>query len=223
MSRSSIDLTAFFKLSYGLYIVSAGVEEKKSGCVVNTVTQVTAVPERLAVTVNKDNYTCELIQQSGFFAATVLTQDAGMDLIGLFGFRSGRDEDKFSQVDEAVDGNGMPYVLNHAAALFSCKVCQTVDLGTHLMFIGDVTEARHLADGEVLTYAYYHAVKKGGTPKNAPSYKGEETAAPKEEPASDKKTVWRCTICGYLAEMEELPADFICPICKKDASFFVKV
>lgn len=220
MSEKQIDLTAFFKLTYGLYIVSSFAGEQKSGCVVNTVTQVTAEPPKLAVTVSKDNFTCSLIQQSGLFTATALTQDADMNLIGAFGFRSGRDEDKFSGFPTTLDKNGVPYVTSYAAAVFSCRVEKQVDLGTHILFIGDVTEAKKLIEGELLTYGYYHAVKKGGTPKNAPSYKGDLSEKP-EAPA--EKTTWRCKICGYIVEAEELPPDYTCPICRQPVSAFEKV
>lgn len=220
MPENNLDLTAFYKMTYGLYIVTAAYGTVKGGCIVNTVTQVTAEPPKVAVSVSKQNYTSWLIGQSGFFTATALTQDAGMDLIGAFGFRSGRDENKFNGFPTAYDQNGVPYVTSHAAAVFSCKVEQQVDLGTHWMFIGEATEARQLSNDELMTYAYYHTVKKGGTPKNAPSYKGEAEEKPQAEAG---KTVWRCTVCGYLVEAEELPEDYICPICRQPASVFVKV
>lgn len=207
-----MDLQAFFKMSYGLYIVNSAFGGKQNGCIVNTVTQVTAEPPKVAVAVSKNNLTTSLIEQSGVFNAVALTETATMDLIGRFGFRSGKDEDKFAGIAYAADANGVYYPTEAAAAMFSFKVIDKVDLDTHVMFIGETIEAVSLLKEPVMTYAYYHAVKKGTTPPNAPSYKKEE-----------EKKGWRCKICGYIHEEEELPADFICPICKKDASFFEKL
>lgn len=210
-----MDLKAFYKLSYGLYIVSSCMDGKQCGCIVNTVTQVTAEPVQLAVTVNKDNFTKKAIEKSGYFTAVALTQSADMNLIGTFGFKCSADLDKFEGFQTAVDEQGIAYVTQNVAARFSCKVLQQVDLGTHIMFIGEALAAETLSDEEVMTYAYYQIVKKGGTPKTAPSYKGEA-----EQPAVPSKKGFRCSICGYILEADTLPADYICPICGKGAEFF---
>ena len=208
-----MDLKAFYKLSYGLYIVSSCDQDRQSGCIVNTLTQVTAEPVQLAVTVNKDNFTKELVEKSGFFTGVDLTESADMDLIGTFGFRSGKTENKFEKFPVKQDLNGVFYVTQDVAARFSCKVVKQLDLDTHVMFIGEVQEAETLSEDDVMTYAYYQQVKKGTTPKNAPSYKGEET----------QKKGYRCSICGYVLESDTLPPDFICPICKQGADKFVKL
>lgn len=216
-----MDLTAFYKLSYGLYILSSSTDDLDAGCIVNTVVQVTAEPPKLAVAVNKQNTTAKVIQRSGVFAAVALCKTAGMDLIGAFGFRSSAEENKFAPFSVKRDAAGVPYVLNHAAARFSAKVEQVVDLGTHLLFIGKVTEAEKLLPEEPLTYAYYHAVLKGGTPKTAPSYKGEAEAV-SPSGAQEGKETWQCKVCGYVHE-GPLPEGFCCPICKVGAENFERI
>jgi flavin reductase (DIM6/NTAB) family NADH-FMN oxidoreductase RutF len=150
-----------------------------------------------------------MIQRSGRFGATVLTQEAPMELIRAFGFQSSKDVDKFTGYKTAQDQAGVDYVTQFAAARFSCVVEQTLDLGSHMLFIGRLEEAETLDSAQVMTYSYYHQVKKGSTPKNAPSYQKET-----------KKKGFRCTVCGYIAEMDELPPDYICPVCGAPASAF---
>lgn len=213
-----MDMTAFFKLTNGLYIVSSSNGEKDAGCIVNTVLQVTAEPPRLSVTVNKQNATADVIRESGRFAATVLTETADMGLIGTFGFRSSRDENKFANFATQRDESGVPYVTEHMAARFSVKVEQTVDVGTHWMFIGEVTEAEKLLNEHMMSYEYYHSVVKGGTPKTAPSY--QQGAAPQAAAGTGER--WQCTVCGYIHE-GPLPEGFVCPTCKVGADRFVKL
>ncbi len=165
-----MDEKALYKATYGLYIVSAAAQGKASGCVINTLVQVTAEPVRLSVAVSKENLTCELMERSGRFAAAALDQRADLPYIGRFGFRSGRDLDKFADIATGKDGAGIPYPLDAVCARYSCKIVQTVDVGTHMLFIGEAEEAEILSEQEPLTYAYYRNVIKGGTPKNAPSY-----------------------------------------------------
>lgn len=168
-----MDENALYKLTYGLYVVSAKAGEERSGCVVNTLTQVTAVPPRLSVAVSKESFTCGLIRKSGRFAAVALDQRSTLMSLGRFGFRSGKDFDKFDGIPMGKDSAGVPYPLENACARFSCQVENTVDLGTHLLFVGQCTEAEILSEDEPLTYTYYRNVIKGKTPKNAPSYHGE--------------------------------------------------
>ena len=149
-----MDQTAFFKLSYGLYIISTTFEGKDAGCVANTLHQVTSSPAQLAVTLNKDNYTEQLIEKSGRFAAVVLTEYCDMDTIKNFGFCSSRDNDKFEKCVYQRDTHGVPYPKEHMAARYSLRVVQTLDLGTHVMFVGEVEEAEVLSEEEVMTYAY---------------------------------------------------------------------
>lgn len=212
-----MDIQAFFKLSYGLYVVSARSGEKKYGCIVNTLQQVTAEPPMLSVAVNKNSVTAKAILDSGRFCGTVLTETADLHLIGTFGFKNSEAVDKFAAFSTKEDENKIPYLTEHAAARYSCEVAGTLDLGTHILIIGKVTEAEILSDEPVMTYDYYHRVVKGGTPPTAPSYKGNISHKPAQ------KAQWRCKICGYIYEGDPLPADFVCPICGQGADKFEKV
>lgn len=210
-----MDTRAFFKLSYGLYVVTTKSKEKASGCVINTMTQVTSEPAQVCVTLNKNNYTTQLIQESKVLNVSVLTERIPMETIRHFGFQSGRDVNKFADVETIPCGkdiNDVYYLTRYSAASFACKVKQEVDVGTHIMFICEVQDAKTLSQDPVMTYAYYHQFKKGTTPKNAPSYVEDKT-----------KSGWRCDVCGYIYEGEELPKDFVCPVCKVDATHFVKI
>ena len=212
-----MDIQAFFKLSYGLYVVSARSGEKKYGCIVNTLQQVTAEPPMLSVAVNKNSVTAKAILDSGRFCGTVLMETADLHLIGTFGFKNSEAVDKFAAFSTKEDENNIPYLTEHAAARYSCEVAGTLDLGTHILIIGKVTEAEILSDEPVMTYDYYHRVVKGGTPPTAPSYKGNISHKPAQ------KAQWRCKICGYIYEGDPLPADFVCPICGQGADKFEKV
>lgn len=207
-----MDIKAFFKLSYGLYIVTSKHDNQESGCVINTMTQVTAEPSQVCVTLNKDNYTTELIKESQVFNVSVLLEDVSMDTIRQFGFQSGRDVNKFEKGTYKTDQNGVKYLAKESAAMFVCQVKQMVDVGTHIMFIAEVKDTAVLSDLPVLTYSAYHEKKNGTTPKSAPSYIEETT-----------KQGWRCDVCGFIYEGETLPDDYICPICKVDASHFEKI
>ena len=167
-----MDLTALFKMTYGLYVVSAEADGQKAGCVINTATQVTAEPARLMVAVHKDNVTTGVIERAGAFTVTAIDMTADMPYIGNFGFRTSANYDKFEKYGCETSAVGSPYSPEHACALFACKVVQTVDVGTHLLFIGDVVDARKLSDEEPLTYTYYHSTLKGKTPPKASSYQG---------------------------------------------------
>lgn len=166
----ALDRKAFHKLSYGLYIVSTAFEGKDSACVVNTLQQVTYEPAKMSVAISKNNFTEQQIEKSNFFAAVALTQDADIKLIGTFGFRTSRDIDKFAGLKAARDENGAPYITESVTARFSLKLVDKFDLGSHVMLIGEVTGAEVLSEAEPLTYSYYQQIKKGTTPKNAPSY-----------------------------------------------------
>ncbi|GAA0737113.1 flavin reductase [Clostridium oceanicum] len=207
-----MDIKAFFKLSYGLYIVSSSYKSNQSGCVVNTLSQVTADPPKFSVTISKNSFTKKIIEKSGYFTATVLTKKATMDLIGEFGFKSSESTDKFLKFNTKLDENNIKYVTNHMASRYSFKVIDSLDLETHIMFIGKVLEAEILNNDDVMTYSYYHNVIKGSTPKNAPSYQ--------KEPA---KKGYICTVCGYFLDSDKIPDDFICPICKQGTDKFKKI
>lgn len=167
-----MDATAFFKMSSGLYVVSAEADGQRAGCVINTAVQVTAVPPRISVAVNKDNVTAGVIERAGAFALTVIDTTADMPYIGNFGFRSSDTFNKFEKYGCETSSVGSPYSAEHACALFACKLVDTVDVGTHLLFIGDVVDAESLSSEPPLTYDRYHNVLKGKTPPKASSYQG---------------------------------------------------
>ena len=165
-----MDKKAFYKLSYGLHIISTTFEGKDSGCVANTLIQVTADPPKVSVALNKDNFTEQQIEKSGVFTGVALTQDADIKLIGTFGFRTSQDTDKFANYPTARDENGVAYIAESTAARFSCKLVDTLDVGTHVILVGDVMDTEVLSDTDPMTYDYYHKIVKGKTPENAPSY-----------------------------------------------------
>ena len=196
---------AMFQLSYGLFVLSAKNGEKDNGCIVNTVQQITTTPNRISIAVNKDNFTHDMIKDTGSFNVSILSEEVTFDIFKHFGFQSGRDVDKLKNFsDYERSSNGIFYLNKYANAFLSASVAETVDLGTHTMFIADVTDGEVLSQVPSVTYAYYH---KHINP----------------QPQETKKTGWRCKICGYIYEGEELPADFICPICKHGASDFERI
>ncbi len=207
-----MDTMALRSISYGLYIITAKDGEKQNGCVVNTMQQVTASPAKLSVAINKNNYTTEMIRKSGYFCGAVLSETVSMDTIAEFGFKSGVDTEKFATIPYEVDVNGIQYVKEGTSAVFSCKVEQMIDIGSHILFIGEIEDMKVTSDMAPMTYAYYHTVKNGTTPKNASSY---------VEP--EQKAGYKCSICSYVYEGMELPEDYICPICKQGADKFVKL
>ncbi len=205
-SELLIDKTAMFKLQYGLFVLTAKDGEKDNGCIINTVQQVTDSPKRISVTVNKANFTHDMIKNTGVFNISVLSTDAPFKVFEHFGFTSGKDTDKFAGADIVRTSNEISYVPENTNAVMSGKVISEVDCGTHTLFIADVTEATVLSATPSMTYEYYFANVK---PKP-------------EAPAEDKKG-YVCKICGYVYEGEELPADFICPLCKHGAEDFEKL
>lgn len=166
----AIDSTAMFSMSYGLYVVSAEAEGQQAGCVINTAVQVTADPIRLSVAVHKDNVTTGVIERAGAFTVTAIDQTADMPYIGNFGFRTSANYNKFEKYETAVSEVGSPYSPEHACAVYACKLIDTVDVGTHYLFIGEVVQAEKLSDEPPLTYSYYHSTLKGKTPPKASSY-----------------------------------------------------
>lgn len=169
---------AFRNISYGLYVVTTLYKGRKTGCVANSVMQITATPPTLAVSLNHDNYTNPCIKESGYFAVSILSEASDPKLIGKFGFRSGKDTDKFEGVDFETAGN-MP-VLSDSCGYLVCKVIDKMEAETHTVFLGEIIDAE-LKDGKPMTYAYYHEVVKGKSPKNAPTY------LPDEDPANRTK------------------------------------
>lgn len=201
-----MDKRAMYKLTYGLFVVTARDGSKDNGCITNTVAQVTTTPNRISLAVNKANFTHDMLLKTGVLNVSILSEAADFGLFQRFGFASGRDVDKFAGFSDCERAeNGVLYVTKGVNAMLSARVVQMVDLGTHTLFLADVTDGRSLSDVPSATYAYYQSEIK---PK------------PQQKP---KKTVWRCKVCGYEYEGEELPADFVCPLCKHGAEDFEKV
>ena len=195
------DLTALYKIGYGLYVVTSNDGKRDNGLIVNTVTQVSDSPNRIAVNINKANYSHHVIKQTGKMNVNCLSVDAPFSVFENFGFQSGRNADKFAGCEVKRSDNGLVFLPRYINSFMSLKVEEYVDLGSHGMFICSVTEARVMSDRETMTYAYYHSNVK---PK----------------PNTEGKKGWVCKICGYVYEGEELPEDFICPLCKHGAADF---
>ena len=203
MEVASFDKTALFKIEYGLYVVTSNDGKKDNGCIVNTVTQLTDQPFRVAVNINKANYTHDIVKQSGKMNVNILSQDTTFDLIKKYGFVSGRNVDKFEGEKVERSNNGLVVLPSHINAFLSLEIEQYVDLDTHGMFICTIKESKKINNNPTLTYNYYQANVK-----------------PKPE---EKKKGWVCKVCGYVYEGDELPEDFICPLCKHGASDFEKL
>ncbi|MDR0840025.1 MAG: flavin reductase [Christensenellaceae bacterium] len=202
-----IESSAMFTLSYGLYVLTAKEDAKDNGCIINTVVQITSNPARISIAVNKANHTHDMILHTGAFNVSVLSQEAPFKVFEHFGFHSGRDTDKFAGcAQENRSENGIRYLASYTNAFLSGKVVNTYDYGTHTVFIADVTEARGLSGVPSMTYAYYF-----------------DRVKPKPQPTVEKKKGYVCKICGYVYEGDELPADFICPLCKHGAEDFERL
>ena len=201
-----IDNNAMFKLSYGLFVLSALENGKDNGCIINTVTQVTDTPKRISIAVNKANLTHDMILRTKQFNVSVLNTDATFALFQQFGFQSGRDADKWAEVPELRTQNGIRYLDTAANAVISANVISTQDMGTHTVFMAEVTEAITLNAVPSMTYQYYFDHVKPGP-----------------MPTDEKKTGWVCKICGYVHEDENLPADYVCPLCKHGPEDFERL
>ena len=205
---------AFRSLSYGVYIISTLDGNRATGCVANSVMQITSSPATIAVSMNHDNYTNSCIAKTGKFAVSILAENSDSGLIGRFGFQSGKDVNKFDGI-ESIEREGIP-VIPDACSYIVCKVIDKMETSSHTVFLGEVIDADVLKSDEPMTYAYYHKVVKGKSPKNAPTYIAEDKVEEK----------WMCGICKYEYDgevpFEELPDDYRCPICRQPKSVFVK-
>ena len=195
-----MDNNVMFKISYGLYVLTAKDGEKSNGCIINTLEQVTTTPNKVTIAVNKSNYTHDMILKTGRFNASILSEKADFDTFKHFGFQSGRDVDKFSNYPAEISENGIPYITKGTNGFISAEVISTVDLGTHTLFVANVTDGKVLSDDSSATYDYYHKHIK--------------------EAPQKKSKGWVCKICGYVYEGDELPDDFVCPLCKHGAADF---
>lgn len=205
-----MDKKAMYKLSYGLFVLTAKEDSKDNGCIINTAIQAASEPNQLSICVNKLNYTHDMIKRTGAFTVSVISQNAAFDLFKQFGFQTGREVDKFADFSSCTRcANGIYYITEGTNAYISVKVTKSEDLGSHTMFIGEITDMEVLSEVPSVTYEYY-----------LNNIKPKPQAVDITE---EGQTVWRCTICGYEYVGEELPEDFVCPLCKHPASDFEKI
>ncbi len=223
---------ALYNISYGLYIVSSKWNSQLNGQTANAVMQVSNDPVTVALSINKDNLTHQFISQSGLASISVLEKDTPLFLIGKFGFNSGRDLEKFKEVEYELSSDGLPYVTEHTLAYFKGPIVEQMDAHTHTVFLCRITEGEVLTEGEPMTYAYYHQVKQGKTPSAAPTARKSDD--PKGREPVDE---YVCTVCGYVYDPEEgdpdsdispgtsfdeIPDDWICPVCGASKDAFEK-
>lgn len=207
----------FHKLSYGVYVVSTWDDGRPTGCTANSAMQITSSPATIAVSINHDNYTNHCINETGRFAVSILAEDSDPSIIGTFGFKSGRDADKFKEVKYSVEDH-MP-VISDSCGYVVCEVIDRMETATHTVFLGEVKGAELFEDKDAMTYAYYHKVVKGKSPKNAPTYIPEEEKAQEE----GKGRRFKCEVCGYIYEGEELPDNYKCPVCGMGTDKFKEI
>ena len=202
-SGKAVEPNAMFRLSYGLFLLTARDGEQDNGCIVNTVMQLTDQPMRVLISVNKQNLTHDMIAKTGRFNVSVLTEDAPFELFRHYGFQSGRDVDKFAGSQMPRSENGLVYLTGVTNAYLSARVISQSDFGTHTLFVAEVTEAKALSDRPSMTYAYYF-----------------DNVKPKPQPLPENKKGFVCKVCGYVYEGDTLPEDYICPLCKHGAADF---
>ncbi len=223
---AEMDTKALRNVSYGLYIVTSGDARRRNGQIANTSFQVTSQPATVAVSINKQNLTHEIIEQCQVFGVSVLEESTPMPFIGLFGFKSGRDLDKFASVQTDAGATGCPLVIDHAIAVLEAKVVGKLDAGSHTVFLGELVSCRVLKKAEPLTYAKYHQ-NKGKEPKTAPTYRPPEPAAAGEQGSAPARK-YVCRVCGWVYDptkgdsdggiaagtpFEQIPDSWVCPVC----------
>ncbi len=235
--KNVLNKNALHKISYGMYILSSGKDDKYNGQIVNAVIQATSDPATVAVCVNRDNLTHELVENSKVFTLSILSEDAPMNLIGNFGFKSGRDINKFEGVNFKKGQNGVPIVLDSLVAFLEFELINQMDMGSHTMFVGKVTNRDILSDENPMTYAYYHNIKGGKSPKSAPHYIEDEEGINIKQQGGSKMDKYVCETCGYVYDpekgdqdagiksgtiFEDLPDDWVCPTCGVSKNEFEK-
>lgn len=233
-----MDVKALYKLGYGVYVVTSKKGDRINGQIANTVFQVTSEPPTVAVSINKSNFTHEFITESRVFAASVLCQDTPLTFIGQFGFKSGRDTDKFEGINYKIGETGAPIVIDNAVSYIEVRVNKEMDVGTHSIFVGEVVNADIISDEACMTYEYYHQIKGGKTPKAAATYVDEKKVGEGKKEVTTKMAKYECTVCGYVYDPEEgdpdsgiepgtpfegLPDDWVCPVCGAEKSEFEKM
>ena len=233
-----MNINALFKLGYGVYVVTSKKGDRFNGQIANTVFQVAAEPPTVAVSINKSNLTYEYIKESKVFAASVLCQETPLTFIGSFGFKSGRDSNKFEGINYKIGETGAPIVLDNAVSYLEARVIKEMDVDTHTLFIGEVVNADVISDEVCMTYEYYHQIKGGKTPKAAATYIDEKKIEEKPKEAVNKMAKYKCTVCGYVYDpekgdpdggikpgtpFEDIPDDWVCPVCGAAKDQFEKV
>lgn len=228
-----MDLKGLYKISYGVYVITSGDDNKCNGQIANSVMQVSSQPPIIAVSINKQNFTHELIKQSGVYAVSVLSRDAPLSFIGNFGFKCGRDFNKFAGITYKVGETGARIVLDHAVAYFEAKVVDEIDAKTHTIFVGTVVDSKVMSEAQQMTYDFYHQIKRGATPQSAPTFAVAEKKEESKEVKDDTK--YACRVCGYVYDpalgdpeagiapgtlFDELPEGWVCPICRASKSQF---
>ena len=203
-----MDKKVLRNLSYGVYVVTSKDKDKNVGCVANSIMQVTSSPSVIAVSINHDNYTNKVIKETNKFGISILKETTDAKIIGTFGFKSSKDTDKFNGINfkEILE---IP-VLEETCGYIVCEVIDTMETSTHTIFLGEVIEADDYNTENAMTYKYYHENLKGSSTKNAPTYE-EKSIIHSDKGSKTKK--WKCSLCGYIYEGDELPDDFVCPIC----------
>lgn len=213
-----MNMSALWKLSYGMYALTAMDDSRPTGCIINTAVQVTSQNPTIAISLNRNNYTYDVIKKSGRFALSVLSEQTPQNVIARMGFCSGRDTDKFAAAEFAWEMRGeLPVITDKTSAYITAEVLGSYEMETHFVILARVLDADVLGEAQPMTYKYYHEVIKGRAPKNAPTYQ-----APEAE--TDGKEKWVCSVCGYVYEgnLEQEAADFVCPVCKQPKSMFKK-
>jgi len=224
-----MNINALFKLGYGVYVVTSKKGDRFNGQIANTVFQVAAEPPTVAVSINKNNLTHEFIKESKVFAASVLCEETSLTFIGSFGFKSGRDSNKFAGINYKIGETGAPIVLDNAVSYLEAKVTREMSVGTHTIFVGEVVNADVVDEHKAcMTYDYYHQIKGGKTPKSAATYIDEKKIEEKPKEAVNKMAKYKCTVCGYIYDpekgdsdggikpgtaFEDIPDDWVCPVC----------
>ena len=227
-----MNLKALHKLGYGLYVVGSRKDSELNAQIANTVFQVCSDQPVIAVAINRQNLTHEFIKKSNVFTVSILSQDTPLSFIGNLGFKSGREVDKLKGISYKLGETEAPIVLDHALGYLEAKLMDHMDVGTHSIFVGELVAAEVLKEGEPMTYAYYHQVKRGTTPKTAPSYIEEK------KEVAPKMAKYKCSVCGYIYDpelgdpdggikpgtpFEDIPDDWVCPICGASKDQFKKI
>ena len=220
-----------FDISYGIYIVTSRDGDTQCGFVSNTVMQVTSSPIQIVTMVSKNNYSCSIIEKSEKFNISVLSKDVSKELVSTFGYKSGKDMDKFESLSYETDSRGLPYFKQGTVAMLSCNVVRVIDFGTHLMFVGEVVNGEKTVEGKVITYKDFREIFKAASPKNAPTFQQKLNQVKME------KDLYVCNLCGYVYDpevgdpdsgiapgtpFEDIPNTWVCPICGVDKSNFSK-